>query len=372
MTDATLTQADIDANADANGADTSGLVVRDIPGVYTAARSGEREGWRAIRGKTWSATTVTTIVGSNPFASRMDLWRERIMGIKPVFSAFGMKIMQYGTDAEPELLAEANAWLEEKWGAGHEYAGPFTLTHGYVVDSQENPHYGCTPDGFRLVDAQETDPRTTTLELVEFKTGSKSWADAKGKIKVPQNYVDQMLWQMMVTGARRVLAVQRVVKRDRQGNVTAVLGHHFEWVEYDQARVDVLLAAVAEWEEMERTDNPPMTFIDAEDQFDDTPEDTARKRRIQEALTTIAEADDAISGVAAWETKRKAAQAVLKGILAEQKGQEVSTEYGSMGAKLSRSTRTGYDVALLTDKQRDRIRTETPVETLRITALKGA
>lgn len=355
MSTETLTQEQIDAMATP---EPTGLVVADIPGVHTAARSGEKEGWRAIRGKTWSATTVTTIVGSNPFASRMDLWRERILGIKPVFSAFAQRIMQYGTDAEPELLEHANQHV-----AKSEHPEPFTLTHGYVVDDAENPHYGCTPDAFRFVDG--------VLELAEFKTGSKTWRKTpRSKPVVPQNYVDQMLWQMMVTGARRVLAVQRVVKRDRAGNVLEVLGHNEVWVEYDQKRIDVMLAAVAEWEEMERTGTAPMVHVSAEDSFDDTPEESAEKGRLQEALRTIGDADLALEKVAEWEKKRKDATAVVKAILATRKAQEVTTEYAGLGATLSRSTRTGYDVSMLTEKQRERIRTSTPVDTLRVNPLK--
>lgn len=365
---ANLTQEDIDA---LGGTGPTDLDVRDIPGVHTAARSGEKEGWRAIRGKTWSATVATTCIGSNPFQSIMDLWRERVLGIKPVFSPFSQKAMQYGTDAEPELLAYANEWLAQEAAKGKEDPTPFYLTHGYVVDDAENPRYGATPDAFREVQPAEGE-RYTHLELAEFKTGSKDWrATPRSKPKVPQNYVDQMLWQMMVTGARRVLAIQRVVKRDRAGNVIEVLAHNAVWVPWDEKRVAALVEAVEEFADMVATGTAPMVHVDAEDQFDDTPEVTAEKALIREYLTTIADAEAALATVQDHVDRMTAAKSNLKALLITRKAKQVSTEAAGMGATLTRSTKTGYNYALLTDKQRERIITKTPVDTLRVSPLKG-
>lgn len=373
MTAETLTQEQIDAMG---SPEPTGLDVRDIPGVHTAARSGEREGWRAIRGKTWSATVATTCIGSNPFQSIMDLWRERVLGIKPVFSAFSQKAMQYGTDAEPELLAYANEWVASQKGQD---PTPFFLTHGYVVDDAENPRYGATPDAFRLVPLGDEYAGTNgspwghlVLELAEFKTGSKDWrATPRSKPKVPQNYVDQMIWQMLVTGARRVLAVQRVVKRDRAGNVIEVLGHNAVWVPWDEKRAAALVEAVEEFADMVATGTAPMVHVDAEDQFDDEPEVTAEKARIREYLTTIADAEAALEAVQDHVDRMTAAKSELKAILQSRKAKQVSTEAAGMGATLTRSTKTGYNYALLTDKQRERIITKTPVDTLRVSPLKG-
>jgi hypothetical protein len=373
---ATLTQDDIDALATP---EPTGLVVQDIPGVHTAAHSGDKEGWRAIRGRTVSATAATSMIGSNPFESQVELWKSRMEGWRKPFSAFAQRIMAYGTDAEPELLAGANEWLLDQF---LEDPTPFVLTHGYVVDDADNPKRGATPDGWRLVTishvhadllGSEASPwGHLTLELVEFKTGSKSWQDRNGNVKVPQNYVDQMLWQMLVTGARRVLAVQRLVKRDKSGNVIAVLGHTYTWVEWDQDRVDALIQAVDDWLEMERTLTPPMVHIDAEDSFDDSPEESALKASIQACLTTIRDAEAAIAEVQEHVDAATAAKSRLKVLLSQHRGREVSTEWAGLGAKLSRSTKTGHDLSLLPPDLVKTIQTKTPVDTLRVTPVKGA
>lgn len=373
---ATLTQEDIDAMATP---EPTGLVLADIPGVHTAAHSGDKEGWRAIRGKTVSATAATSMIGSNPFETQVELWKSRMEGWRKPFSAFAQRIMQYGTDAEPELLAEANAWILDQF---LEDPAGFTLTHGYVVDDAEDPKWGCTPDGWRLttlshvhadlLPAEGSPWGHKVLELVEFKTGSKSWQDRNGNVKVPQNYVDQMQWQMLVTGAVRVLAVQRLVKRDKSGNVTAVLGHTFHWVDRDEERIAALVQAVEDWLEMERTLTPPMVHISAEDSFDDTPEESARKSAIQEALSTIKASEAALAEVQSHVDALTAAKSRLKALLAQEKGREVSTEWAGLGAKLSRSTKTGHDLSLLPPDLVKTIQTKTPVDTLRVTPVKGA
>jgi len=133
------------------------LEVRDIPGVRTIAHSDNMEEWQRVRTQVLSATAATTVMGTNPFSTVMDLWRERMEGKRPTFSQFSITVMNYGTVAEPELLEEANA---------HVHPEPnFVLTHGFVV-WEEDQRFGATPDAWRLVDDM--------LELAEFKTGSKN------------------------------------------------------------------------------------------------------------------------------------------------------------------------------------------------------
>lgn len=359
-----VTQEDVDAALAAATPTDAVVEVRDIPGVHTAAHSDKPEEWRAIRQRTLSATAATTVMGTNPFQSIMDLWRERMEGFKPTFSRFSLTIMNYGTLAEPELLEHANAFVHPE--------PHFVLTHGYVL-AADDERFGCTPDGWRfaLAEGESRETGGSVLELVEFKTGSKNWRKTpRSKPVVPQNYVDQIQWQMMVTGAVRVLAVQRVVERDRQGNVVKIVGHNEVWVERDEKRIAALIEAVNAYLEDERNLVPPMTHVDIEDQFDDAPEVTAEKRVIRETLATIRQADAILAETRYTDAVKMRADAAdsLKGILARRPARQVITTDGRTGATLSRSTRNGYDVKLLTEKQRERIHTTTTVNTLRVSA----
>ncbi|QOP64809.1 exonuclease [Microbacterium phage DelaGarza] len=365
-----VTQEDVDAAlVEAEEAVQGALDVRDIPGVLTIAHSDDLEEWRRVRsqGSIISATAMTTVMGTNPFSSVMDLWRERMEGVKPVFSRFSLTVMNYGTLAEPELLEEANRFVSPE--------PHFVLTHGFVV-WEEDQRFGSTPDAWRfaLREGESRETGGTRLELAEFKTGSKSWRKTpRSKPVVPANYYDQTQWQMLTTGAERVLVIYRQVKRDKQGNVVEVLGHERIWVERDEKRIAQMIEAANAWLQDEHDLVPPMTYIDTEDQFDDAPEVTARKTAIRQALADVAHADRVLGRqefVEAQE-KRDAALATLKGIMRAEKGRQVLLREGGYGATLSRSTRTGYDAKLLTEKQRERIRTTTTVESLRVTADKG-
>lgn len=347
--------------------------IRDIPGALTIAHSDDLEEWRRVRsqGSIISATAMTTVMGTNPFSSVMDLWRERMEGVKPVFSRFSLTVMNYGTLAEPELLAEANRFVDEK----SDDATEFCLTHGFVV-WEEDERFGSTPDAWRLVEggAGGTGHGHLTLELAEFKTGSKSWRKTpRSKPVVPPNYYDQTQWQMLTTRAARVLVIYRQVKRDKQGNVVEVLGHEHIWVERDEKRIAQMIDAANAWLQDEADLVPPMTYLDTEDQFDDLPEVTARKSEIRRALGMIRDADVILAETRYAESvaARDEGLAILKGIMRGSKGRQVLLSDGGQRATLSRSTRTGYNTALLTEKQRERIRTTTTIESLRVTAEKG-
>lgn len=362
----TLTQEDVDAALVAAEAvvDTV-LEVRDIPGALTIAHSDDLEEWRRVRseGSIISATAMTTVMGTNPFSSVMDLWRERMEGFRPTFSRFSLKVMNYGTLAEPELLEEANNYLA---GNRDETLEPFTLTHGFVVN-REDQRFGCTPDGWRLLDTGAA-ALGEVLELLELKTGSKSWRKTpRSKPVVPPNYYDQTQWQMLVTEATRVLVVYRQVKRDKQGNVLEVLGHEHIWVERDEKRIGQMVEAANAWLQDEADLVPPMTYIDLEDQFDDAPEVTAEKRAIRDALADLERADAILAEerYADAATLREESLGALKTLMRSRTGRQVILNDGRTGATLSRSTRTSYDASLLTEKQRERIRKTTTVETLR-------
>lgn len=92
----TVTQEEVDAALhEAEERAEAALEVRDIPGVLTIAHSDDLEEWRRVRsqGSIISATAMTTVMGTNPFSSVMDLWRERMEGVKPVFSRFSLTVM---------------------------------------------------------------------------------------------------------------------------------------------------------------------------------------------------------------------------------------------------------------------------------------
>ena len=161
-----VTQEEVDAAlVEAEAAVDTVLEVRDIPGVLTIAHSDDIEEWRRVRsqGSIISATAMTTVMGTNPFSSVMDLWRERMEGKRPVFSRFSLTVMNYGTLAEPELLAEANEHVEKN---GPHETRPFVLTHGFVV-WDEDQRFGSTPDAWRLVAL--TADGDSELELAELR-----------------------------------------------------------------------------------------------------------------------------------------------------------------------------------------------------------
>lgn len=152
-----------------------------------------------------SATEVATLVRGG--AGAWAALRAQKSGVR---STFTNAAMQYGTEREP-VIAE---FAQMSFGLI-----PCTL----LVAREDQPLYRASPDAIS--------PDGT--EVGEYKTTKHDWDSLDD---VPPRYIDQMFWQMFVTGARKA----RLVFEPHEGFVPLYpFPKHFK-LGYDEARVEEL------------------------------------------------------------------------------------------------------------------------------------
>lgn len=188
--------------------------------------SSHREQWLALRERKITSTSITSIVGVNPFKSAYQLWAEWTGKVTDDFH--GNELTELGTVLEP-------------------YVGSlFARRTGRQVESLDTlfAHKDldwalATPDF--AVDASE---------LLEVKTGTvrqlPRWADDE----TPEHYLIQLMWQMGVCGVG-VGHLAALLGADPQNFVT----RRFE---LDHELFGALLEAADDFLQRVQKDDPPM------------------------------------------------------------------------------------------------------------------
>ena len=132
----------------------------------------ERAEWLEKRRKCITGTDISAIVGMNPWASPMNVFLDKLCLSEPIKEN---EAMRWGKDLEPVVAAR----YSEETGS--------KLTHGVWI---QDGIFGGTPDFL------------TDDKVIEIKTTSafsKSWGES-GTDQIPDQYLCQVQWYMMLTG----------------------------------------------------------------------------------------------------------------------------------------------------------------------------
>jgi hypothetical protein len=307
----------------------------------------DREEWLGQRRGKYTATTVTAIVGSNPYTKLIDVWNDF-------------------TDPEYDGEELRNRWLEEraafgqqrepeiiKWASADPLTGgegnPFIPSTALVgLPEHEAQRFTSTPDGYKFA-------REGVLVLIECKASQQNWE----KDGVPQHIYDQCQWQIYTTGAVTVWLAQELVKWVGRGanKQAEVIGRYLVPIRRDDARLAWMLAKV-EWFEGLLTEGiAPESDIDLREleapEFDATEEEMAEWAQLTEAdalLTELAE----IRERAKLDADRDAVIVdLLKPIAKQFEGRRIWLIGTRFTAKLVRGTRAVVNTkALPLDTQR--------------------
>jgi putative phage-type endonuclease len=189
--------------------------------------SGEAE-WLAARRKLVGASEVATIIGANPWGSRLALYVSKVSALgkageplptDPVpeseDNSEAEERMQWGTDLEPVVLKR---FIRRRAAAGTLISGELS---GTLYQSIHNPRMGATLDGWLWL------PDSLQVQWpIEIKTSGahmeKEWSDGP-----PPWVMAQVQAQMFVVGAEKITVVclfgnQRLVWMDVERNEVAI------------------------------------------------------------------------------------------------------------------------------------------------------
>lgn len=316
----------------------------------------DREQWLAARRGIITATQVTAIAGSSPYAKLIDVWREHT---DPGFVPEPIpKTMQPRIDLGHEREEAIIEWAAERTGL------PFKPSKALVA-SIEHPTHAATPDGF----AQTKDGKM--LILVECKTTSQDWATDG----LPQHVYDQCQWQMHVTGASAVyVAMERYEWLKGQ---STFLSDFLLRVEPDANRLDFLLSRVAQFDkwmadgiapesDVSLTIEPEIGFDTDEATAAAQAQDFAERHAIDLALSELA---DVRASLADGLKRQAELEGIVKAAVKQYDGRRVHLIGSKMVAKLIRGTKTVRDIDALPADVLASITSWSETETVRIESL---
>lgn len=272
------------------------------------ADSTDRAAWLEARKPVITATQITAIVGSNPYAGILDVWNEKR---DPTWtedrSPYLDNAAEYGRHAEASLIA---------WASTQPEVGGKLTANTTLFANPDHPDDACTPDAYRVSRRGGRE----RLVIVDAKTASKDWR-AEG---VPQYITDQMLWTWHVTGCDRLFLAVEYVKRNRRMEVTEVIDRFMVEVPLDAAsrkRLDFLREQAAEFRRMMVEDEAPASILDVrEAEFDADPETVREFAVVEAALARMAAIDAA---TAEHVTERAGLEAAVKAIAKRYAGKRV-------------------------------------------------
>lgn len=194
-----------------------------IKKISTASLS--KEEWTRLRADTIGGSDASAILGLNPWKSPYALWLEKTGKVIPE-DISQREAVRLGTDLE-EYVAKRFT----------EATGKKVRRENYTIFRDDMPYAHANYDRLVVGENAGLECKTTNaLQLSKFKNG-----------EFPANYYCQCVHYMMISGAERwYLAV-------------LVLGIDFKVfvIERDEAEIEALRAAEADFWEMVQTDTPP-------------------------------------------------------------------------------------------------------------------
>jgi len=340
-----------------------------------------RETWLDARVPVITATQAAAIVGSHPYATMRDVWDEKM-------------------DPDYERDADRNPWLMERaelgvsreaaiieWASGE--TGLRFHANTALVTRAGIEQYAATPDGWAKVGMRSTGSLNGFVQLLaseglafadvkgrevvlEAKTTSQDWA-TKG---LPQHIVDQVLWQLYVTGyPLGIVAQERYAWKGRGDQRTATeVGRHLFIVVASEhrARLDFILESVRKFQHWLAEGIAPETELDVTEpplpEWDDDEQTAADKAVVVADLEAAAEHLDSIANLEAQATeladKMKAHKEAVRALLKPYEGRRVTIRGERFAATLLRYNKAKVDTTLLKPADLRRITTWGEIERL--------
>lgn len=323
-----------------------------LDSLTTLNDGADRDAWLAARVPIITATQATAIAGSNPYTKLIDVWNEKTdPNYDPDYlrNVYLEERAALGTEREPEIIA----WATEDARTGGPNA-PF-IPNKRLVGNPKIPGLGCTPDGAKKVGRK--------LILIECKATQQRW----DQVGVPQHILDQVYFQLYVTGAFTVwLAVEFYEWSGRGKNKVATrVGTMLMPIQQNQKRLDFILGKIEEFQRWRAEDIAPESdvILDADPvfSFDDTPEEIAEKEaqaaeahRIDALLDELAKVQEEAKPL----TERiDQIKAEVGNVTKQYEGRRVHLVGHRMIAKLTRFHRTSVDTKKLDPKILEEITT---------------
>lgn len=185
-----------------------------------------REQWQALRAGKVSSTTITSIVGVNPYKSAYRLWAEWTGKVRDEFT--GNEFTELGSLLEPYV----GSLYARRTGRAVEDCNSL-VAHKDLEWAVASPDF--------LVDG---------AELLEAKTGTLRQLDKWGDDETPESYLVQLMWQLGVCGVG-------------SGHLAALLGGDpsnflVRSFDLDFELFNVLLEAADDFLQRVKNDDPPM------------------------------------------------------------------------------------------------------------------
>lgn len=313
--------------------------------LTTLSTGEDRDEWLAARVPVITATQASAIAGSNPYTKLIDVWNEKTdpdYDAEHLRNSYLEERAALGTEREPEIIA----WATEDDRTGGPGA-PFT-PNTRLVAHPDRPGLACTPDGAKLVGKK--------LVLIECKTTQTRW-DQKG---IPQHILDQVYFQLYVTGAVTVwLAVEFYEWKGRGKNKTPVLaGTMLQPIQQDENRLAFILDKIAEFQEWVEEGIAPESdiMLDADPgiSFDDSPEDIAEKleqaETARELDALLTELDELEARVADDVARMDAIKKRIKPVIEQYAGRRIHMVGTRRIAKFTRYHQAVKDTSKLDEK----------------------
>lgn len=201
-----------------------------MSGTLTVERPVTRDEWLEERKTFVGASEIAAVMGLSKWATPRSVWDEKVNGTQKEETL----AMRMGRHMEPFILAEG---LREAAAKGYEITEARANSKTFRHD--EFDYIGSTPDGFGIYNGHRC--------VLETKFANDYVADnfgQEGSDQLPDEYVVQVVWQMLVTKCRygflfacmsnRQIAVYLIDGTDSEaGKETRALASHALSVAHD-------------------------------------------------------------------------------------------------------------------------------------------
>lgn len=201
-----------------------------------------REDWLAARGNRIGGSDAACIIGKNPWKSNVQLFREKVGTAQPDDLSEN-EAVQYGVGAEPHLRAL------------------FALDHpeliiryqeDNLVTNDDLPFAHASLDGWVETDGAITGILEIKTATVQSGRQMQNWEN-----RIPDHYYCQVLWYMMVTGAKEawVQALLKITWKDEE----CIRQYHIRRYPQVEKDIQVLAQKGAEfYAQMQTRQEPPL------------------------------------------------------------------------------------------------------------------
>jgi putative phage-type endonuclease len=148
------------------------------------------EAWREWRGKGLGSSDAAVLLGCSPWKDAFQLYEEKLGLWKPTFGPHQRAAMARGTELEPKI----RYWYEQNWRQGASFKED-------VQEDAQAPHRRASFDG---INREFRNPEDGSVgRIIEIKAGNmKDHVAAREAGIVPEKYMPQVQWLMMIAGVQ--------------------------------------------------------------------------------------------------------------------------------------------------------------------------